>query len=105
MIGPATPVNTAGFPIVPRQHGGSDDPAGLALAWDRCNAYKGTNLTGIGPDTGAVARLLNPRDDSWDEHFVSREGFVFGVTPTGRASVRLLNRNAPRRVELRRAIG
>jgi hypothetical protein len=24
--------------IVPRQHGGTDDPNGLALACDRCNA-------------------------------------------------------------------
>ena len=31
--------------IVSRQHGGSDDPAGLALACDRCNAYKGPNIT------------------------------------------------------------
>jgi 5-methylcytosine-specific restriction endonuclease McrA len=31
--------------IVSRQHGGSDDPNGLALACDRCNAYKGPNLT------------------------------------------------------------
>lgn len=31
--------------IVPRQHGGSDEPGMLALACDRCNAYKGPNLS------------------------------------------------------------
>src|SRR6266705_696826 len=40
--------------IVSRQHGGTDDPNGLALACDRCNAYKGPNLTSIDPDTGTV---------------------------------------------------
>jgi len=37
--------------IVSRQHGGTDDPSGPALACDRCNAYKGPNLTSIDPDT------------------------------------------------------
>ena len=37
--------------IVSRQHGGKDDPAGLALACDRCNAYKGPNLTSFDPET------------------------------------------------------
>jgi hypothetical protein len=91
--------------IVPKQHGGSDDPAGLALACDRCNGYKGPNLTSIDPDTGTLVSLFHPRKDRWDDHFVSRDGYVHGVTPVGRATVRLLNMNAPRRVELRRATG
>jgi len=91
--------------ILPKQHGGSDDPAGLALACDRCNAYKGPNLTSIDPDTGAVVPLFNPREDRWDDHSEPREGYVFGMTPVGRATLRLLNMNAPRRVDLRRAIG
>jgi hypothetical protein len=42
--------------IVSRQHGGSDDPVGLALACDRCNAYKGPNSTAIDLETEAVTR-------------------------------------------------
>jgi hypothetical protein len=91
--------------IVSKQHGGSDDPSGLALACDRCNAYKGTNLASIDPETGKLARLFNPRKDAWHDHFVLRESYVSGLTPEGRATVRLLNMNAPRRVELRQAIG
>ena len=87
--------------IVSRQHGGTDHPSGLALACDRCNAYKGPNLTSIDPDTGAVAELFNPRGDAWNDHFVARGGHILGLTPKGRATVRLLNMNAPRRVELR----
>ena len=87
--------------ILSRQHGGTDDPSGLALACDRCNAYKGPNLTSIDPDTNTVAVLFNPRRDVWRDHFVIRGGEILGLTPTGRATVRLLNMNAPRRVELR----
>src|SRR5271165_3806605 len=46
--------------IVSRQHGGAGDPSGLALACDRCNAYKAPNLTSIDPDTRTVAALLTP---------------------------------------------
>jgi hypothetical protein len=87
--------------IVSRQHGGTDDPDGLALACDRCNAYKGPNLTSIDPDTRAVVALFNPRRDVWSDHFVVRRGLIVGLTPTGCATVRLLNMNARRRVQLR----
>ena len=89
--------------IVSRQHGGTDEPATLALACDRCNAYKGPNLTSIDPDTSAVVPLFNPRQDIWGDHFAVRGGRITGLTPEGRATVRLLNMNAPRRVELREA--
>lgn len=88
--------------IVSKQHGGTDDPAGLALACDRCNSYKGPNLTSIDPETGTLAALFNPRADLWSDHFIARDGQIVGLTPRGRATVRLLNMNAPRRVELRR---
>src|SRR5215472_6425849 len=87
--------------IVSKQHGGSDDPSGLALACDRCNAYKGPNLTSIDPDTRTVVALFNPRADVWEEHFVVQGGQIVGLTSKGRATVRLLNMNAARRVELR----
>jgi HNH endonuclease len=87
--------------IVSRQHGGTDDASGLALACDRCNAYKGPNLTSIDPDTRTVVALFSPRRDVWTDHFMVREGEILGLTPPGPATVRLLNMNAPRRVELR----
>ena len=46
--------------ITPKQHGGTDDPSHLALACDRCNAYKGPNLASIDPDTGDIVRLFTP---------------------------------------------
>jgi hypothetical protein len=89
--------------IVSRQHGGADTPDMLALACDRCNAYKGPNLTSIDPNSNGVVSLFNPRQDTWGEHFAVRGGYIAGLTAKGRATVRLLNMNAPRRVELREA--
>jgi hypothetical protein len=45
--------------------------------------------------------LFNPRLDVWGDHFTVRDGYIVGHTAKGRATVRLLNMNAPRRVELR----
>lgn len=97
----ATPLVPFHVEHIVSQHGGSDDPSGLALACDRCNAYKGPNLTSIDPDTHTVVTLFNPRADVWDNHFVIRGGLIIGLTPKGRATVRLLNMNAAHRVELR----
>jgi hypothetical protein len=49
--------------------------------------------------------LFHPRVDRWEDHFETRGGQVCGKTQVGRATVRLLNMNAPRRVELRLATG
>jgi 5-methylcytosine-specific restriction endonuclease McrA len=87
--------------IVARQHGGDDDPSNLALACDRCNLYKGPNLAGIDPETGAVTVLFHPRRDSWDDHFRWISAEIVGQTPLGRATVRLLQMNSKRRVQLR----
>jgi 5-methylcytosine-specific restriction endonuclease McrA len=65
--------------IVARQHGGSDAPDVLALACDRCNAYKGPNLTSIDPETNAVVALFNPRTDTWGEHVTVRDGHIAGL--------------------------
>jgi len=87
--------------IVAKQHRGADDAANLALACDRCNAYKGPNLTAIDPLTQAVVRVFNPRSDDWTLHF-RQVGFeVHGSTDVGRATVQLLNMNARHRVRLR----
>ena len=70
--------------IVSRQHGGTDDPRGLALACDRCNAYKGPNLTSIDPDTGTVVALFSPRRNVWtDGAAQKRFGFDLPTIRTG----------------------
>ena len=87
--------------ILPRKHGGSDDLLNLALACERCNAFKGTDLSGIDPDTGNVERLFDPRTQNWPEHFELREAVICGHTPAGRATVAVLGMNEDRRGQLR----
>ncbi len=79
--------------IVVRQHGGSDEHANLALACPECNFQKGTNLSGIDPDTGGLTPLFHPRRDIWAEHFARHGARIVGKTATGRTTVWLFEMN------------
>ena len=91
--------------IISKQHGGTDDATSLALACDRCNAYKGPNLTSIDPDTRTLVALFNPRRDVWSQHFrwINAGLHIEGLTPVGRATVVALKLNLRIRVIARRA--
>jgi len=71
--------------IIALQHDGTGDPSNLALACDRCNLYKGPNLTGIDSETGAIVLLFHPRQEGWRDHFAFRGPRIIGLTPRGRA--------------------
>jgi hypothetical protein len=92
--------------IVARQHldDVSDDPQSLAWACSECNYHKGPNLVSIDPQTKEQISLFNPRLDTWSAHFTIDQGMIIGLTPTGRATARLLNMNPPRLVRLRREL-
>ena len=90
--------------IVAQQHRQDDGSANLALACARCNLQKGTNLATVDPVTGEVVPIFNTRMDNWSEHVAFRGSEIRGLTPTGRATVRLLQMNAPHRVELRSSL-
>ncbi|GDY21659.1 HNH endonuclease [Verrucomicrobiota bacterium] len=87
--------------ILPRQHGGTDTPANLALACHHCNLRKGTNLAGLDPETRVLTRMFHPRLDDWDEHFTDDDGEITGRTAIGRATTHLLRMNEGGRLELR----
>jgi hypothetical protein len=87
--------------IVARQHGGETVETNLALSCHHCNLHKGPNLTGIDPTTGGIVALFNPRQDPWDRHFAWRGVALIGLTPTGRATIRVLAMNARERLDLR----
>jgi len=89
--------------IIPRKHGGSDSLENLALACAECNLHKGSNLTGIDPETNQVTGLFDPRHDAWDDHF-SWDGLrIVGLTAVGRTTVRVLELNSGPRVRVRLA--
>ena len=90
--------------IVARQHGGSDESGNLALACPECNLRKGTNLTGIDPDTSQVTALFHPRQDRWIDHFVYAEENIVGKTPVGRTTTSLLEMNGADRLRLRQRL-
>lgn len=91
--------------VIAKQHTPDDDNLDdlkrLALACDRCNLFKGPNLSSIDPNSGEIVNLFNPRTDNWNDHFATRNAKIVGLTPTGRATARLLNMNDSRRVDLR----
>jgi len=83
--------------IVARQHGGSTSLDNLAFACWTCKLKKGPNLSGIDPAAGLVAALFHPREHRWLEHFSAHVAALMppgieirGLTPVGRATVRVL---------------
>ena len=87
--------------IKARKHGGDDSELNLAFACDRCNFSKGSNLSGIDSESDEIVPLFNPRTQSWTDHFAMQGVTIVGMTPTGRATVQVLNMNAKRRLQLR----
>ncbi len=87
--------------IIPKFHGGSDDLENLALACIDCNLHKGTNLTGIDPQTNKVTELFHPRRQRWEDHFAWRGIYVVGRTAIGRTTIRVLNMNSEDQLALR----
>ncbi len=91
--------------IIPKVHGGTDDVGNLALACIDCNLHKGTNLTGIDPQTNQLTELFHPRRQHWDEHFQLQGVYLVGKTATGRTTIRVLNMNSDDQVALRSSLG
>jgi len=87
--------------IIARQHGGDDSADNLALSCHRCNLHKGTNLTGIDPQTKKTTHLFHPRRQRWIDHFEIRDGHIIGLSDIGRTTASLLQMNAPERIDLR----
>jgi 5-methylcytosine-specific restriction endonuclease McrA len=91
--------------IIAVQHAGSDDESNLCLCCIRCNLKKGPNIASVDPaasEQPSIVPLYHPRQDRWEDHFrLLEDGTMRGLTPKGRATVRLLEFNATERVVLR----
>jgi hypothetical protein len=87
-----------------RKHHGATSLDNLCWACAGCNAAKGPNLTGCDPATGEIAALFNPRNQSWSDHFVWDGPVLVGKTATARATIDVLQVNAPGRMEHRRLL-
>ena len=87
--------------IIPKVHGGVDELDNLALACIDCNSHKGTNLTGIDPQTNEVTELFHPRRNEWNEHFEWQGIYLVAKTAIGRTTIRVLNMNSEDQIALR----
>ena len=87
--------------IIAEQHDGETTAENLAFAcWD-CNRRKGPNLSSVDPETAEVIPLFNPRRHQWNEHFRLESFRIVPLTPTGRATTRLLRLNSAERLSVR----
>jgi hypothetical protein len=81
--------------VLPQSAGGSDEDDNLALACRNCNERRGNRIEGHDPETDEVVPLFNPRRERWADHFAwdADRLRIVGQTPTGRATVALLDLN------------
>jgi len=89
--------------IIPLSKGGTSEPENLALACGGCNAHKHFHTQWADPKTGRQSRLFHPRLNQWTDHFEWSQSllFVIGKTPSGRATLELLQLNRPTLLNLR----
>ena len=89
--------------ITPSAHGGPSTLDNLAWSCPGCNLHKSDRIAALDPQTGAMIPLFHPRRDRGSEHFRWEKYYLTGKTPTGRATVSLLDLNHPRRLLIRQA--
>ena len=82
----------------PSQLGARKNADNLALACRNCNERRGNRVEGRDPETETVVSLFNPRRERWVDHFVwdAARLRIIGRTPTGRATVVMLDMNDDR---------
>ncbi len=92
--------------IHPRHKGGGSELDNLALACQGCNNFKGIKTTGIDPFTNRRVPLYHPRQQRWGDHFAWNDDFTraLGLTPTGRATIHILQLNRGGVMNLRAAL-
>lgn len=81
--------------VVPRRADGQTVLENLALACVSCSLRKGAREHAVDPEDGQEVPLFNPRWQSWAEHFRWEGARLIGRTPTGRATITLLQMNRP----------
>ena len=81
--------------IKPFALGGKTILSNLAFACQGCNGHKFTHTDGLDTITHKQVPLFNPRKQKWSEHFIWNDDFtlIIGKTPSGRATVELLELN------------
>ncbi len=87
--------------ITPRARGGATEPDNLALACVSCSLRKAARRSALDPLTGRKVSLFHPRRQPWSRYFRWEGMMIVGSTPTGRATVHLLDMNRPLTLAIR----
>jgi hypothetical protein len=87
--------------IIARKHDGLDVAENLALSCPDCNSHKLDNIAGVDFSPHEPVRLFNPRRDIWMQHFRWSHATLIGLTPIGRATIKVLAINREDRVDTR----
>lgn len=89
--------------IVPLVAGGASVVENLCLSCYRRNEFKGPRQQAADPLDGQLALLFHPRKQRWGDHFAWADDGVTirGLTPTGRATIALLQLNSAWLVQAR----
>jgi 5-methylcytosine-specific restriction endonuclease McrA len=87
--------------VIAQKHGGATEADNLALSCLLCNKHKGSDIASRDPEDRALVPLFHPRRDRWRDHFELTQAEIVPLTPTGRATARLLGLNQPRRAQER----
>lgn len=92
--------------IIPISRRGTNDLENLALSCSGCNGHKYNRTEALDPFDETLVPLFHPRQHNWESHFEWSEDYtrVTGITPTGRATVEMLQLNSPGYVNLRKAL-
>jgi len=90
--------------VIARKHRGPTQAGNLCLACFACNNHKGPNVAGVDPKTKKIVPLFNPRRHKWQRHFRWEGPVLVGLTPTGRATVIVLEINLDYRVAFRQEL-
>lgn len=90
--------------IIPVSADGETVAENLCLSCVSCNSYKLNFQTGLDPELKRDARLFDPRNDRWTEHFrwSGDSSEIIGLTSIGRATINRLKMNQPRMLIARR---
>lgn len=90
--------------VIAEKHGGITESENLAYACAQCNRFKGSDIATLDQHTGKVEPLFNPRRQRWQEHFRLDGPVIVPLTPTGRATERLLQLNQIDSILLRKEL-
>ena len=90
--------------IVAEKHGGETTMDNLAYCCTLCNRRKGSDLSSVDLRAGEVVLLFHPRKNRWPDPFRFDGPRIEPLTPSGRATARLLRFNAEVRLTERAAL-